>query len=309
VDQYGTGDALQVKDGGVTKFLVNTNGITTLSGGVISNSGDGTINRNLLSEIPASNMYLQLYKTGNRSSNTGPSIVFGGSYYPTEDFGNAYAAIKGISTPYIPSSIDSLGGMLKFYVNDGTAGTASLNETDCKMVIDQYGNVGIGTTNPTAKLHINGDIRVSTAYYVTFYGIPSIYNSSKVLRSYPTSVAEYIYLKWPNNVHFNFNPVTYINNTYRISVPVNGMYFIKLTIVGGSSDCTPFISKNIDNNETTLNTGDDKLIATAFGSNTTLSGVTYLTITDFIVLGFFNGSAGANLSARTTSHIYCIQQM
>jgi len=170
VDQYGTGDALQVKDGGVTKLSVNSSGITTISGGVISNSGDGTINRNLLSGIPASNMYLQLYKTGNRTSNTGPSIVFGGSYYPTEDFPTVYAAIKGVATPYVASSADSLGGMLKFYVNDNVVGGSSLEEADCRMVIDQYGNVGIGTTIPQAKLHVNGKIfcpgmPVQTQYY------------------------------------------------------------------------------------------------------------------------------------------------
>jgi catabolite regulation protein CreA len=158
VDQYGTGDALQVMDGGVTKFAVDSSGITTLSGGVISNSGDGTINRFLLSEIPASNMYLQLYKTGNRTSNTGPSIIFGGSYYPTSDFPNAYAAIKGVATPYVSSSTPTYSGMLKFYVNDETAGGASLAEADCRMVIDNYGNVGIGTTNPIGKLQVNGDI-------------------------------------------------------------------------------------------------------------------------------------------------------
>jgi hypothetical protein len=46
------------------------------------------------------------------------------------------------------------GGTLKFSLNQG--GTISE-----KFRIDSYGNVGIGTNNPTAKLDVNGDMKIS----------------------------------------------------------------------------------------------------------------------------------------------------
>ena len=223
VDQYGTGDVLQVMDGGVTKLSVNSSGITTISGGVISNSGDGTINRNLLSEIPASNMYLQLYKTGNRTSNTGPSIVFGGSYYPTEDFPTVYAAIKGVATPYVASSADSLGGMLKFYVNNNVAGGASLEEVDCRMVIDQYGNVGIGTANPLANLHVNGSIKTSELSAInTTITIPTnnfIQGTDVGSISAPSSIVQIkpIYLIAPAWIQTSGTTPVYITQTATIN--------------------------------------------------------------------------------------------
>jgi len=47
---------------------------------------------------------------------------------------------------------------------DGTTGSANANLADSKMVIEYGGNVGIGTTTPSKKLDVNGEIACDDIY-------------------------------------------------------------------------------------------------------------------------------------------------
>ncbi len=61
--------------------------------------------------------------------------------------------------------------------SNGTALTLSTNYAE-KMRIDSTGNVGIGTTSPTDKLHVNGDVRVDGNDGVATKKVRSSYFSS-----------------------------------------------------------------------------------------------------------------------------------
>ena len=181
-----------------------------------------------------------------------------------------------------------------------------------KIVVDAQGNVGIGTDIPQAQLHVNNNIVLSgviksSIYYLSLYGVPTMYNYLKVVRTAPATLQEYIYLKWSTNNNINFSPTTYYNNTYRLAVPINGIYFIKYSFAVGNTDTTHFITKNVDDNSTTLNTGDDRLIATGNSAQHTISGIANLTTSDYIVIGFFHGSGSSTPTGRTLAQIYCIQ--
>jgi hypothetical protein len=151
VDQYGTGDALQVMDGGVTQLVVDGSGnvgigtATPESALHISSTGPANLiidaDTDNITEADSAGIILRqdakisqgvvkLQNTGNNhliigvSSTTSPDI-----YFTTSN-------ISGIQVD-IDSTVSS------------------------KMVIQNNGNVGIGTTNPQAKLHVNGDAIIS----------------------------------------------------------------------------------------------------------------------------------------------------
>ena len=47
-----------------------------------------------------------------------------------------------------------------------TAGTTATRQGSSRMYINSSGNVGIGTTSPSQKLHVEGNARVSTNFYI-----------------------------------------------------------------------------------------------------------------------------------------------
>ena len=110
--------------------------------------------------------------------------------------------------------------------NDGTGPALVVNQTGAQPVLDVQddgvsvlkivdgGNVGVGTTNPQAKLHVNGVIKNSNpSCSVAFANGTSHYSTAG-------------YVPW--NRIFS-NPGNYYNTTtYLFTAPVTGSYFVQV---------------------------------------------------------------------------------
>jgi hypothetical protein len=120
-----------------------------------NNHGDHTIASNL-----AIDTNHQLYTVNSHPSMTGAAIVLGGNGY---DLG---------------------ANTIAFFAETPSAATANtiVSASSAEMVIKGGGNVGIGITNPTAKLHISGDVKASLANVNQVNAV--MYNSGTGLFTY-----------------------------------------------------------------------------------------------------------------------------
>jgi hypothetical protein len=124
---------------------LDVNGVTTLRNNV-SLFGNMNLNFNVLNTAYATNSYPSIYATANT-----------GTGYPFQNNGNL--VIQGRSTTGAPMDI--------VFATGETAST--------RMVIDKTGNVGIGTTSPTAYLHLKaGTATASTAPIKLTSGVVNI---------------------------------------------------------------------------------------------------------------------------------------
>ncbi|MDV2447289.1 hypothetical protein CMU93_07225 [Elizabethkingia anophelis] len=96
----------------------------------------------------------------NQASGTAESPL-----YPKIDF-LGYANWPKARITAAEQTYNTHGSKLSFLVNDGT-GATSLREM---MTINQDSNVGIGTTNPQAKLDVNGKISIASGYPIQLAG-------------------------------------------------------------------------------------------------------------------------------------------
>jgi hypothetical protein len=93
---------------------------------------------------------MQILNPDTAAANKGGGIAFGGSYTGTTQtyFSNILGAKEN-------GTDDNLAGYLSFYTRASGAGY-----TAERMRITSSGNVGIGTTSPSHKLHVNGTTHI-----------------------------------------------------------------------------------------------------------------------------------------------------
>jgi fibronectin-binding autotransporter adhesin len=121
----------------------------------ISENGTKAIGAFAVNTTPAANEVILAPASGNNSIlrvtsgiNAGTSqLSFG--HYPNSVQSSKAAILSVASGSYSRST------GIQFAINDAMDGMA-VSASDTKMIINPNGNVGIGTTNPTQKLHISG---------------------------------------------------------------------------------------------------------------------------------------------------------
>lgn len=160
--------------------------------------------------------------TGNVSGNVK------GSYFTIGDRNNAY--------------IELLGGSYYGYVQILADGSMAVGKnTSSSIIVNQSGNVGIGTTNPSSKLHVEGSMNLTGEYKIGGYDVLRCYNSAlevgretSVYQSYSTNIWGYginFYNKGgtrllavTNDGNFGFgvaNPISKLHVNGVLTLPLN----------------------------------------------------------------------------------------
>jgi hypothetical protein len=138
------------------------------------------------------------------------------------------ANIKSVRTGvnYSPSALT-----FETYGGAGTTGTNSLAE---RMRIDEFGNVGIGTTSPTHKLQVSGttyitngfgDPNVEAAYRLKFYDNGGTYNDAGIGLDGSGGGGENMWFNALNGFYWNFG-----TNGKKMVLLTNGNLGIGVTV-------------------------------------------------------------------------------
>ena len=143
----------------------NTEKVTILANG---NVGIGTTSPSSLLSVGNAAIHNNPSTTVNiATTDTGAYLLKATSDQFNAD-GNWVGIGLGYSNNYMKMGIiaeakdGNARGKLHFAVNT-TAGSSNAGISDAKMTIDNSGNVGIGTTSPSAKLDVEGDILIKAA--------------------------------------------------------------------------------------------------------------------------------------------------
>jgi hypothetical protein len=186
-----------------------------------------------------------------------------GVYYRIMGYNNG----KQIQFSYNDGTWISDNNSIRFGVG-GTQGTGGLyNE---RMRITSGGNVGIGTTAPDAKLHVNGYIK----------------NNNPVFHAYRDSAwttANYATVPFNVQVHDSTNSYN-TNGTF--TAPVAGYYFFSVFALTNGN-----ISLHFEFHKNGALTNGAEPFSNALGSNACVSGsiVIYLNVNDYVEVVMVSG--------------------
>ncbi|WP_299671622.1 fibronectin type III domain-containing protein [uncultured Polaribacter sp.] len=127
---------------------------------IIKNNGNVGIG----STIPTEKLEIkEVYSDLGGMNLQGPGLLFSNSAANSTSW--SAGAIHGVVGN--PNDIDNFPGGLTFSVK--SKGGAYMNKVDEAMRLDYNGNLGIGTTTPTQKLEVNGNVKVSGNLNATSY--------------------------------------------------------------------------------------------------------------------------------------------
>ena len=125
------------------------------------NVGIGTTSPEVKLEIADSEPIIRLTDTRNLNNPDWDDVTLGRIQFKTSDTTSPAARVVSEIEAYSNSQAASApNSELRFKTSTNTESTATT-----KMVISDVGNVGIGTANPSQKLHVVGNARVTGAYY------------------------------------------------------------------------------------------------------------------------------------------------
>jgi hypothetical protein len=217
------------------------------------------------------------------------------------------ATLNGTTTMPSGSALNVNGGTVHIQTNGGISleeGSTIYGTLNSRGTFSTTGIVSVQGTGyvSTTTLTASGQITAKFPVHLSFYGKPSLYNSSGTLQTVPNTTFTYYYCLFPSYNSLNWTPS--YTNSCRLAVPYEGLYALQFSMqTSGNRD--QFISKNLMNNADGSAT-DDKLMSftisyTGNGGELSQSATAYLRTTDYINCGFalFGGSTNPGYSTFT----------